>query len=301
MAHLRGFGWVGLSLAALLGWLLSATLHLVVSCDLLLTRPKVRTQISERGLRHRLRLYINLCLLATYLAGCCHMGLALGLQSHPCQEAYRHPAHARIPGFAHTRPMTKRLRPARLALRAPTLATQWLFFTMIFCRSRLCHWVTTLGAVALMLLTWHTSTGNQVTDLAFVEVQVDGTIWVPISVVSGILLAALSFHKFWTMPGPKSGGGRGYSFRCLKWLIPLLVVSSQLTSVSGVKVDASVAQHASGVSSTRNMGHLSLMHLAPQCGVNLESDHSRGHARAQPATRTASTVQGTMDHGRRRP
>ena len=116
--------------------------------------------------------------------------------------------------------------------------------------------------VAMMLRTWlevqsqpyHTSIVNQVTELAFVEVPFDGSIWVPVTVISGVLLAALSFRKYCTMPGPKSGGGRGHSFRCLKWLLLLLVVSSQTASVSGVKVDASVAQQASRVSSDTKHG-----------------------------------------------
>ena len=191
------------------------------------------------------------------------MGLAFGIQSHPYLEACRYSIHTRMPGLDRTRPMHQMLRPAWRALRAPTLAAQRLLFTMIFDRSCRCHWGTTLAvAVAMMLLTWlevqsrpyHTGTVNQVTDLALVEVLFDGSIWVPISAISGVLLAALCFRKFCTMPGPKSGGGRGYSFRCLKWLLLLLVVSSQTASVSGVKVDASVAQQASRVSSDTKHG-----------------------------------------------
>ena len=249
----RGLGWDWISLATLQGWLLSPTFKLVELYQLLLARPKVRTHIPARGLRSKFRSYASLCLFATYLAGCCHMGLALGLQSHPYLEA-RRSIPTRMPGLDRTRPMHQRLRSAWRALSAPTLAAQRLLFTMIFDRSCRCHWGTTL-AVAVMLLTWlevrprpyHTGTVNQVTDLALVEVLFDGSLWVPLSAISGVLLTALCFRQLCTMPGPKSGGGRGYSFRCLKWLLLLLVVSSQTASVSGVKVDASVAQQASRV------------------------------------------------------
>ena len=74
---------------------------------------------------------------------------------------------------------------------------------MFFCRSCICHWGTALVTVAMMLRAWlevqsqpyHTTIVNQVTELASVEVPFDGSIWVPISVISGVLLAALSFRK----------------------------------------------------------------------------------------------------------
>ena len=119
-------------LEALLGRLLSHALHLVALYQLLLARPKVRTQISARGLRSKFRSYASLCLLATYLAGCCHMGLSLGVQSHPYLEACRYSVHARIPGLNRTRPMNPRLRPEWLALRAPTLAAQKLLIMICF-------------------------------------------------------------------------------------------------------------------------------------------------------------------------
>ena len=101
---------------------------------------------------------------------------------------------------------------------------------------------------------YHTGTVNLVTDLALVEVLFAGSLWVPLSAIQWRSLMALCFRQLCTMPDPKSGGGRGYSFRCLKWLLLLLVVSSQTASVSGVKVDASVAQQASRVSSDTKHG-----------------------------------------------
>ena len=256
----RGLGWAWISLEALQGWLLSPTFYLMELYQLLLAQPKVRTHVPARGHRSKFRSYASLCLLATYLAGCCHMGLALGMQSHPYLEACRS-IHIRMPGLDRTRPMHQRLRSAWRALSAPTLAVQRLVLTMNFGRSCRYHWGAAL-AVAMMLLTWlevqprpyHAGTVDQVTNLALVEVLFDGSIWVPLSAISGVLLAALCFRQFCAMPGPKSGGGRGYSFRCLKWLLLLLVVSSQTASVSGVKVDASVAQQASRVSSDTKHG-----------------------------------------------
>ena len=255
----RGLGWDWISLATLQGWMLSP-FKLVELYQPLLARPKVRTHVPARGRRSKFRTYASLCLFAMYLAGCCHMGLALGLQSHPYLEA-RRSIPTRMPGLDRTRPMHQRLRSAWRALSAPTLAAQKLLFTMIFDRSCRCHWSTIL-AVAVMLLTWlevrpqpyHTDTVNQMTNLALVEVLFAGSLWVPLSVISGVLLTALCFRQLCTMPGPKSGGGRGHSFRCLKWLLLLLVVSSQTASVSGVKVDASVAQQASRVSSDTKHG-----------------------------------------------
>ena len=189
------------------------SLHLVALYELLLARPKVRTRISARGLRSKFRSYASLCLLATYLAGCCHMGLSLGVQSHPYLEARRYSVHACIPGMHRTRPMNPRLRPEWLALRALTLAARKILSMMFFCRSCLSHWSTALVLVAMTLRAWlevqsqphHASILNQATELAFVEVPFDGSIWVPISVIGGALLAALRFRKYCTMPGPKSG------------------------------------------------------------------------------------------------
>ena len=206
----RGLGWDWISLATLQGWLLSPC-KLVELYQPLLARPKVRTHAPARGRRSTLRTYASLCLFAMYLAGCCHMGLALGLQSHPYLEA-RRSIPTCMPGLDRTRPMHQRLRSAWRALSAPTLAAQKLLFTMIFDRSCCCHWDTIL-AVAVMLFAWlevrpqpcHTDTVNQVTDLALVEVLFAGSLWVPLSVISGVLLTALCFRQLCTMPGPKSG------------------------------------------------------------------------------------------------